>query len=99
MSNSLSKYLVSLKKILLVFNKHRLLGYIVFILILYIFLILKINNLDHLSLSNQSNSPTTSSAVATPQRINPSVVYQLQQLQNNSVSVQSLFQQARNNPF
>lgn len=99
MKNDLSKYLTSFKKILIIFNKHRLFVYIVFILILYIFLILKINGLGHLTLGSQNNSPTTNSQIATPQRLNPSVIYQLQQLQNNSVTVQSLFEQARNNPF
>lgn len=60
----------------------------------YGFLIFRIN-----SLSNAT--PTDSSPVSTVQvpHIDPTVVKQLQQLQDNSVSVKSLFDQARSNPF
>ncbi len=97
MLDSLSKYLNPIKKILAVLNKHRLLTYMVFIFALYSLLIIKINNLGQVSPST-TQSPTTSS-VATPEHINQSVVTQLQQLQNNNVTVQALFEQARSNPF
>ena len=97
MLDSISKYLGPFKKILFVFNKHRFITYLVFIIILYAILIYKINGLSQVTASSSNQVPTTT--IATPQKINPQVLTQLQQLQNNNVSVQSLFQQARNNPF
>lgn len=51
-------------------------------------------------------SNPSSNSVQTPQSLQPTisgidqpVIDQINQLQNNSVSVQSLFNQARNNPF
>ncbi|MEJ0072557.1 MAG: hypothetical protein WDN27_00450 [Candidatus Saccharibacteria bacterium] len=50
-----------------------------------------------------SNAPASASeetAQSTPQpRIDPATIQKIQSLQDNSVSVQSLFQSARNNPF
>ena len=50
-----------------------------------------------------SNAPASqsevSAKVAAQPRIDPSVVQKMQDLQNNSVSVQALFNQARQNPF
>lgn len=50
-----------------------------------------------------SNAPASqsevSSQVASQPHIDPKVVKQMQELQNNSVNVQALFNQARQNPF
>jgi len=54
------------------------------------------------ALNNAEPDPTALSSqnqTAQVPRINPSVVNQLQQLQDNSVNVQTLFDQARSNPF
>ncbi len=69
----------------------------VFIFALYSLLIVKINNLGQV-LPSTTQTQTTST-VATPEHINQSVISQLQQLQNNNVTVQALFEQARSNPF
>ena len=53
-------------------------------------------------LVNSQPSTTQVQATVNPlslTRVDKSVVSQLQTLQNNSVSVQALFEQARNNPF
>lgn len=70
---------------------------LIFFFIIYGFVLLKINNF-------QTQQPSTlvvnSDLKTTPQpAINPSVVKQLETLKNNSVSVQALFNQARQNPF
>lgn len=63
---------------------------------MYGYLILAISNLESGNTSIATNNPPI---INTAQHINQSVVKQLEQLQNNNVTVQSLFQQARNNPF
>jgi hypothetical protein len=59
--------------------------------------LLKINSLSNVQ---PSSTVVTSQVktVAIPQ-IDPTVVKQIQNLQDNSVSVQALFNQARTNPF
>jgi hypothetical protein len=71
--------------------------FIAFIAIVYSFLILKAITLSHaqpsvIAVQKQSTSTTG------PQ-INPSIVIKINQLQNNSVNVNALFNQARQNPF
>ncbi len=97
MLDSITKYLSPFKRILAIINKHRLITYMVFIFALYGLLIIKINNLGQISASTSQTTATTN--VTTPEHLNQSVIYQLQQLQNNNVTVQSLFEQARSNPF
>lgn len=71
--------------------------FFVFLALIYGFLIFKIN-----SLSNQQPSDDEVSAqitrTSTP-RIDESVVKKIEQLQDNSVQVKSLFNEARKNPF
>lgn len=71
--------------------------FIVFVICLYGFLILKVNSLS----SAQPRAEDVASQVnaAAIPHIDQSVVKQLQSLQDNSVNVQSLFDQARSNPF
>lgn len=78
-------------------KKYAILLFIVVVAGVYGFLVFRINGM-------QSTVPTSTgdtqrgTLVATP-RIDPNLVTQLQQLQDNSVSVKSLFDQARSNPF
>lgn len=70
---------------------------IVFFVVLYGYLLLKINSFSSakpsvLQISNDYKATT-------PPAINPSIVKQLNNLQNNSVSVKALFNGARSNPF
>ena len=71
--------------------------FLVFVALLYGFVMFRISSLG----SEQPSSATVSSQVQAAQvpHIDKSVVKQLQSLQDNSVSVQSLFNQARSNPF
>ncbi len=69
----------------------------VFVALAYIFIVYRVqvlNNVepDAATVANQSKT-------ARVPHIDPAVLNQLQQLQDNSVSVQTLFNQARNNPF
>ena len=82
-----------LKKVM----RYRLILFIVFIAGVYGFVLLEISSLS----DSQPNSDAVTSQLShvRPPKIDQTVVKQLQALQDNSVSVQSLFEQARNNPF
>ncbi len=71
--------------------------FLVFVLLLYSFIVLRINSLSNI----QPSSDAVSSQVKAARipHVDQSVVKQLQSLQDNSVSVQTLFNQARSNPF
>jgi len=66
------------------------------LVLLYGFLFYRIHVLDHAA---PSASTTTQAKAAQVPRIDPDVVKQLKNLQDNSVSVKALFDQARSNPF
>lgn len=63
----------------------------------YAFLMFRINNLQTAQPDTVSGASKVTTVV-TP-HIDPQVLQQLQQLQDNSVSVKTLFDQARSNPF
>ena len=76
---------------------YSLLLFIVFIAALYGFIFWRINTLN----GQQPSSVVVNGQVQAAQilQVNQAVVNQLQSLQDNSVSVQTLFDQARTNPF
>jgi len=89
-----------LEKLTLVLRRVRrysVLIFIIFIVLLYGFVVTRINNLS----TAQPSPDAVSSQVKAARlpHIDQSVVQQLQTLQDNSVNVQTLFSQARNNPF
>ena len=71
--------------------------FVLFVAGLYSFVLFRVNSLSH---AQPVASDVTSQvkAAAIP-HIDQAVVKQLQSLQDNSVSVQALFNQARSNPF
>lgn len=76
---------------------YSLLIFIIFVGAIYGFVLLRVHNLTSLQ---PSESQVTSQVKATQvPRIDPKIVLQLQSLQDNSVSVKALFDQARSNPF
>ena len=85
------------KKLLAGFVRYAAILFFVLVAIAYGFVVLRINMLAS---SQPSQSEIDAQTTSTPvPRIDPKVAEQLQQLQDNSVNVQSLFQEARNNPF
>lgn len=78
-------------------GRYRVLIFIVLICAVYGYVLFSINTLSNQQPSTE-NVSTELSTIRTP-KIDKSVVKQLQDLRDNSVSVQSLFEQARNNPF
>ena len=71
--------------------------FLVFVVLLYGFVLLRVNSLSTAEPSSDAVSGQVKAARIL--HIDQSVVNQLQSLQNNSVSVQTLFNQARSNPF
>jgi hypothetical protein len=71
--------------------------FLVFVALIYGFVLLKINSLRSAQPSDEAVS-TQVQAAQIP-HIDQLTVKQLESLQDNSVSVQTLFDQARSNPF
>ncbi|MGH7142485.1 MAG: hypothetical protein ACREF5_03430 [Candidatus Saccharimonadales bacterium] len=78
-------------------GRYTLILFLLLVTVVYAFVLLKIDNLSNAQPNNYQISSKVKS-VAIP-HINPTTVSQIQNLQNNSVSVQALFNQARTNPF
>jgi len=78
-------------------ERYSLILFIGLVVIVYGFVLFRINSLNNA----QPSEATISSKVEAGKtlRIDPKVVQQLQSLQDNSVSVKTLFNQARDNPF
>jgi hypothetical protein len=91
--NLAAKGVVALKQI----QRYSFMLFLAFVLLLYGFILLRISSLSNVQPSNDAVSGQVKAARIP--HIDQSVVKQLQSLQDNSVSVQSLFDQARNNPF
>jgi len=68
-----------------------------FVTILYGFVLLRINSLSHIE-PTQESIDSQIEAAQVP-HIDEETVKQLESLQNNSVNVQALFNEARSNPF
>jgi hypothetical protein len=84
-------------KSLKVLSRYSAIMFFLLIAIAYGFLVLRINSLVNIQPS-QSDIDAQSKTPAVP-RVDPKVAEQLQNLEDNSVNVQTLFDQARNNPF
>lgn len=78
-------------------RRYSLMVFLVFVGLIYGFVLFRIHSLATI----QPSSDAVSSQVKAARipHIDQSVVHQIQSLQDNSVSVQTLFNQARNNPF
>jgi hypothetical protein len=87
----------ALDKILGKTRPYSFLAFIIFTAAIYGFVVFRINNLK----STEPSSDQVSSQIQADRvpKIDPDTIKQLESLQDNSVSVQTLFDQARNNPF
>jgi len=97
MIDQLKKVLAKVKPYFLKVAKYKLALVVVFVAVIYGFVYFKINSLNNMQ-------PTTTEVTGQSDpiksaHISKSIVDQLQSLQDNSVNVQALFEQARNNPF
>jgi hypothetical protein len=78
-------------------SRYSLIAFIVFVAVLYGFVMLRVSNLKGAEPSTDAVSSQVKAAKVP--HIDPAVVEQLESLQDNSVNVKALFDQARNNPF
>jgi hypothetical protein len=90
--NSLKDITAKLKKFLRQLKRYRVSIFAVFIAVVYGWLVFQINSLN-------SAEPTVPVSNQVKLRVDPEVVQQLETLQDNSVSVEALFNEARSNPF
>ena len=78
-------------------KRYRVILFIVGMVSIYSVLVLRINMLN--SQEPDSNTVTTQLQAVHPPKLDPTIVTKIQQLQDNSVDVKALFNNARNNPF
>jgi hypothetical protein len=95
---------LNLKTLLVIFvrfrrwlGRYRAILFIVGIMSTYSILVLRINMLNNKQ--PNSNDVTNQLQLAHPPKLNPAIISKIQQLQDNSVEVKALFNQARDNPF
>ena len=94
---TLSSAIDKLRAIVMRVSPYKVIIFVVLVAGLYGFIIFRINTLDNLQpTADQVSSQNDPIRTA---HVDPSVVQQLQSLQDHSVNVQTLFNQARNNPF
>jgi hypothetical protein len=89
--------IAKLKDELVKLRRYSFASFIVFVALVYGLVLFKVNSLSHAEPSAQAVSSQVK-AIGAP-RIDKKVVKQLESLQDNSVSVQALFEEARSNPF
>ena len=94
MKNTLTSFSTIAKKYVAPLKRYRVLLAILAVLGLYAYIVLQINTATSVSPSKE----TSVSAVKTP-RLDTDLVDQLKQLEDNSVTVRTLFNEARTNPF
>ncbi|MGH7195772.1 MAG: hypothetical protein ACREGA_03250 [Candidatus Saccharimonadales bacterium] len=95
MNNDLKNQLQNVLKQLL---RYRIGLFLLVVLLVYGFIVWRVDTLKNAQPSAAATALQAKPAAAQP-HINQSTVNKIQQLQNNSVNVQALFNHARNNPF
>ncbi len=78
-------------------NRYKVIIFVLLVVTVYGYIIITIS-----SLSNVQPTPDQVNKISSPiksAKIDKNIVMQLQRLQDNSVSVKALFDEARNNPF
>ncbi|HVX24347.1 MAG TPA: hypothetical protein VG992_03335 [Candidatus Saccharimonadales bacterium] len=85
------------KELIASLGRYRLVLFVVLVAALYGLVLTRLNSLINTEPSD--DAVTSQVQAARIPHIEPSVINQLQSLKNNSVSVQALFNQQRNNPF
>lgn len=88
---------VSLHRTMQTLNRYKVLCFVVFLLVIYGFLGWRVYTLEQAEPDQEQISSKLHTA-GVP-KIDQDVINKIQKLQDNSVSVQSLFDQARSSPF
>ncbi len=89
--------LAQAKTVLVKLRRYSFVAFLIFVAGIYGFILLRINVLSTTPPSD--GEIINQSANARVPRVDPAVLKQLQSLQDNSVSVKTLFEDTRNNPF
>ncbi len=84
-----------LSKFAKTYSKHAVFVAVLLVLLMYIFVVFKINDL---SKAEPSASQTSNAANLIP-KVNQKAISQIQSLEQSNTQVHSIFEQARNNPF
>lgn len=87
----------TVKSLLGKIQPYSLLLFVVFVGVVYMFMLLKINTLAHVEPSD-TDIATQVKTAKTP-RLDEETAQKLESLKDNSVSVKTLFEDARSNPF
>jgi hypothetical protein len=87
--------LPAIRKVYSKYGGHAVFGAVIFVLLVYVFLVIRINSLANAEPSADQQVTVTNSVP----RIDSKTIDQIQSLENNNTEVHSLFEQARNNPF
>lgn len=77
------------------YGGHAVFGAVLFVLLVYVFIVIRINSLANAEPSLDQQNTVNSSVP----HIDPKTINQIQSLENNNTDVHSLFEQARSNPF
>jgi hypothetical protein len=91
---NLKKYLAGLSGFAKKESKHLAFGAMIFVLLIYIFIVFQINELATAEPSDDVQSSTVHVV-----KIDDKAIQQIQSLEKSNPQVQSLFNEARNNPF
>ncbi len=78
-------------------SRYKVILFLLFVVLIYGFIVYRINSLNSVQPSDNAIAAQNNPIKAA--HIDKSVVNQLESLRNNNVNVQTLFEQARNNPF
>lgn len=88
-------FLSPIKKFYSKYSRHAAFGAMILVLLIYVMVVLKINNLAN---AEPSSDQETAIAGSIP-KIDDKAIQQIQALEASNTQVHSLFEQARNNPF
>lgn len=92
---SLNSLLPLVSKLLKKYSRHAVFGAILVVLLVYILVVFKINNLAKAEPGPNQN---TNTANLIP-KVDQNAVNQIQSLEQSNTQIHSLFESARNNPF
>lgn len=94
---NLASLLTTARSLAVKFRRYSFLLFVVFVSVLYSFVVFRVNSL----VSTEPSPEAVAGHVKAAQvpKIDETVVKQLKSLEDNSVSVQALFDEARRNPF
>lgn len=99
MSKNLSfksfNFLPSLRKLYTKYGGHAVFGAVMLVLLVYLFVVVRINSLANAEPSDDQQVVVTNSVP----HIDAKTIQQIQNLENNNTEVKSLLEQSRTNPF